>query len=122
MSALTDAELALQEAERAMRRARHRLEAEQAKLKAPIQEKDVKIVQGRDGVKIYVEHQGSDSLSVVEVKWRAGNLWARVGLRGNFDVKNRPMRWLTTSLRAPEVDSDTLLRRKQGALARWGGR
>lgn len=68
----------------------------------------VNVTETRDGVRIHVAHDESDSLAVIEVRhsrYGRGSLSARVGLRGNFDAKRRPMRWVSTSMEAPLVSA-----------------
>ena len=109
------AEAKLQEAEAALERARQEVEA----LKnAAISVDNVTITACRDGIRITVDDQGSDSLAIIEVRRNYGTLVAKVGLRGNFDVAKRQMRYMTASMVAPDVSSETRSRRKTDALLR----
>jgi hypothetical protein len=72
------------------------------------------------GVRIIVDDSASDSLAIIEVRSRSDLLSARVGLRGNFDARWRPMRWMSTVMDAPPVKESERLRRKAEALRRLG--
>jgi hypothetical protein len=59
------------------------------------------------GVRIIAEHPGSDSLVILELTHRYGNVAVRVLTRGNFDVHRRPARTTYVSLPAPPVTAAT---------------
>lgn len=72
----------------------------------------------KGGLKIVIPDDESDSLVCIDVDREHGQLRARMGLRGNFSVFWRPMRWVSTYMDAPDVDEPTRLRRKAAAFER----
>ncbi len=73
------------------------------------------VMHTRDGLKIMVNDEESDSLAVIEITRKWSRFMARVGLRGNYDVKSRPLRWVSTMVEAPDVSEDELADRKRRA-------
>ena len=61
------------------------------------------ITKTRDGLKIIVDHQDSDSLAIIHVEHRHSTFVVRTGLRGNFDVDRRPIQRGSHSLNAPLI-------------------
>lgn len=77
---------------------------------------DVSAQAMRDGLKLMVSHVSTDSLVVFQLTHGYGShgkLFARVGMRGNWDVKDREIRWTTAEMRAPKISDSELKRRKQ---------
>lgn len=69
----------------------------------------------RSGVEIIVDDQDSDSLAVLRVQRRHGVLQVEVGLRGNADVRDRPIERTFVRMRAPDVEPEERRRR----IRRW---
>lgn len=66
-------------------------------------------------VRIIVPDNDSDSLAVIALSRFHGTLSAKVGLRGNYDAKGRPIRYTYATMPAPDVTPAEREARK----ARW---
>lgn len=70
------------------------------------------VTETRDGLRIIVADDESDSLAVIEVTRRHGSLMGKLGLRGNYDAHKRPHRPVYTTMDAPTVSpQDRAMRR-----------
>lgn len=74
----------------------------------------------RDGVRIHVAHDESDSLAIIEVRHGHGTITIRSGLRGNLTAHDRPIRWVSHSMDAPLVGLETFKLRMHEYKKRHG--
>lgn len=57
----------------------------------------------RDGVRIYVADDETDTLAVIEITKRYDKVLLKSGLRGNYSARHRPVQWITSSIAAPKL-------------------
>lgn len=79
---------------------------------------DVKIEQRRDGLRITVADDATDSLAIIDVSQRHNTLGVRTGLRGNLDAHKRPLRWSSQTMNAPPVSAQERYQRALNLVRR----
>lgn len=69
----------------------------------PAQELRIDTRSIRDGVRIFVADDETDTLAIIEVTKRHEMIYVKTGLRGNYTAYKRPIQWVAHSIKARKL-------------------